>query len=354
MKIPVSFCIPTRNRANFIADCLDRIIPQLSEFDEIIVLDGASTDDTEKILARYVADDCRIRYFRNADFHGIDRDLVQAVYLARNPWCWLMSDDDWITSGAVDVVRRYIASSPCIAGASVNSLAYDRTMTYPIRTVPAVSGNRASSNILFRNDRECFAALGLHFGFLSAQIVNRALWCEVINRGNWDDYCNCWLLIYVIGRMLQDGHPWLYIHQPLIHYRSGNDSFQSTLGTLRRQEITHLAFEKIVADLWGDGGLVYKSVMRTLIRDRMGRSLAVMKADGCPLSLQAQLINIYIRQYWKYPSFWIHVAPLFFVPSVVFRMLRKAYFYYRLTLAKKRMGMKAAIRMSPANDDYRP
>ena len=48
----VSIIIPTRNRAKDLHLCLNALLPQLAEDDELIVIDNCSTDDTNDILSK--------------------------------------------------------------------------------------------------------------------------------------------------------------------------------------------------------------------------------------------------------------------------------------------------------------
>ncbi len=53
MDIKISVIIPTFNRAHLISETLDSIIAQSFRAAEIIVIDDGSTDDTDRIVARY-------------------------------------------------------------------------------------------------------------------------------------------------------------------------------------------------------------------------------------------------------------------------------------------------------------
>ena len=46
----LSICIATHNRADYIGETLDSIIPQLTDEVEIVVVDGASTDATRTVM----------------------------------------------------------------------------------------------------------------------------------------------------------------------------------------------------------------------------------------------------------------------------------------------------------------
>lgn len=50
----ISIVIPTYNRANDMARAIDSCLPQLGDYDEIVVVDDGSTDETPEVLQRYV------------------------------------------------------------------------------------------------------------------------------------------------------------------------------------------------------------------------------------------------------------------------------------------------------------
>ncbi len=100
----LSICITTYNRGKFIAETLDSIQPQLAPDVELLVVDGASPDDTPEVMSRYIQHHPQVRYFRESENSGVDRDYDKAIGYARGEYCWLMSDDDLLRPGAVDRV----------------------------------------------------------------------------------------------------------------------------------------------------------------------------------------------------------------------------------------------------------
>jgi len=102
--IRLSICIATRNRAKFIGATLESILVQATEEVEIVILDGASTDNTEEIVRLYQDRFPRLRYFRQETNMGIDRDFTKSVELAHGDYCWLFCDDDLFKPGAIRVV----------------------------------------------------------------------------------------------------------------------------------------------------------------------------------------------------------------------------------------------------------
>ena len=106
MSVELSICIPTLNRAAFIGETLDSIVSQLEPGVEVVIVDGGSTDGTERVVAPYAVRFPQIRYVRKgegakASNAGFDRDCSHAVELAGGTHCWLMTDDDVLNPGAV-------------------------------------------------------------------------------------------------------------------------------------------------------------------------------------------------------------------------------------------------------------
>src|ERR1700733_7939997 len=99
-SIKLSICIPTYNRAAFIGKTLESILSQVNESIEIVVMDGASTDDTSEVVASYQSRFKNLVYYRGSTNLGVDRDMATSVELARGAYCWLMSSDDLVKPGA--------------------------------------------------------------------------------------------------------------------------------------------------------------------------------------------------------------------------------------------------------------
>lgn len=109
MKPPLlSICIATYNRAGYIGETLDSIIPQMDDDIELLVVDGASTDNTEDVVQRYAVKESCIRYIRLSAKGGVDQDYDKSVELARGEFCWFFTDDDLLKPGAVAAVKAAI------------------------------------------------------------------------------------------------------------------------------------------------------------------------------------------------------------------------------------------------------
>jgi len=93
----VSVLVPTFNRANYIAECLDSLLSQTMPALEIIVIDDGSEDGTAKLLKSYGN---RIRYIRK-DNGGKPTAVNLGLSLAQGDLIWIFDDDDVALPGAI-------------------------------------------------------------------------------------------------------------------------------------------------------------------------------------------------------------------------------------------------------------
>ncbi len=104
MTPKLSVCIATLNRGAFIGATLDSIISQATDEVEIIIVDGASTDNTPEVVRSYQEKFPRLTYIRLPQKGGVDKDYDRTVEAAMGEYCWLMSDDDLLKPGAIAAV----------------------------------------------------------------------------------------------------------------------------------------------------------------------------------------------------------------------------------------------------------
>src|ERR1700733_14691878 len=105
----LSFVIPTRNQARFIEQCIDGCIAQSIPDSEILVIDGASTDDTRAILARYGE---RIRWISEPD-RGQSDAVNKGVRLANGELvAWINSDDYHASAHAIGQLLAAFDADP--------------------------------------------------------------------------------------------------------------------------------------------------------------------------------------------------------------------------------------------------
>jgi len=85
----------TRNHAHCIRYALGSLLAQTYKNFELLILDGASEDNTQKICEEYAKKDKRIRYIRMEKASGIMIDFAKVLKEAKGEYFMWASDDDW-------------------------------------------------------------------------------------------------------------------------------------------------------------------------------------------------------------------------------------------------------------------
>lgn len=104
----LAICIPTRNRARFLRDCLRHLAGFTRLRLEVVVTDNASDDGTAEVARAFDNGPfARFTYHRHERDVGMTRNMDAALRLAAAPYLWVLSDDDIAyESGLVFLLER--------------------------------------------------------------------------------------------------------------------------------------------------------------------------------------------------------------------------------------------------------
>jgi abequosyltransferase len=175
MKKPrLSICMATYNRAGYISETLESIIPQLTDEVEIVIVDGASTDATHEVVTGY-CDTCdRIKYVRLAAKGGVDQDFCKAVELSEGEYCWLFPDDDLFKPGAIRTVLNGTAKgySLIVVNAEVSNKNFSRLLQD--RRLPIEQDEIYNESSL----QQLFQRVVPYISFIGCVVINRDLWMK--------------------------------------------------------------------------------------------------------------------------------------------------------------------------------
>lgn len=97
-KIKLSVIIKTKNAENTLCDTLESI----KDFDEVIIIDEHSSDDTVEIAKEYKA---KIIY---ADKNNLPLAQNQALEEARNEWFFVLDENEIIPQKLISCIENYI------------------------------------------------------------------------------------------------------------------------------------------------------------------------------------------------------------------------------------------------------
>jgi glycosyltransferase involved in cell wall biosynthesis len=173
----VSIIIPTRNRAHLLGQALRSARDQTWRDREIIVIDEASDDNTQAMLARDFPD---IRVVRHAAPRGPSGARNAGVAAARGDWTFFWDDDDLMHPGHLAALMQAQHAAPA-----------DTLISGRVRSFIAMDGDvRLSPVVCAPADRSAMATLEEFIqphrrGSLTLSTV---LWPEALCRAvPWDE-----------------------------------------------------------------------------------------------------------------------------------------------------------------------
>ena len=210
----LSICIATYNRAGFVAETLDSIVQQLTPEVELIVVDGASPDSTPEVVAPMAVRCPALRYYREKENSGVDRDYDKAVGYAGGEYCWLMTDDDVLVPGAIQRVLGALDGHPdwVVVNAEVRNVDLTVKLESPrldIRADVAFDANQRE---------DFFIRTANYLSFIGGVVIRRDAW---LARDRASYYGTLFIHVGVIFQRPAIGSAKV-IAQPLIMIRHGN------------------------------------------------------------------------------------------------------------------------------------
>lgn len=275
----LSICIATYNRGTFIGQTLDSIVGQLSAAVELVILDGASPDDTERVVSAYVSSDRPLRYIREKINSGVDADYDKAVGHAQGEYCWLMTDDDLLVPGAVAKVLARLAAGPdvLIVNAEVATKDFSRTVEPRLLAID-------SDRVYPGGSESFFTEASSYLSFIGGVVIKRELWLQ---RNRTDYYGTLFIHMGVLFQSPPLGEAYA-IAEPLVRIRYGN-----AMWTSRGFEIWMFKWPSLI---WGFPGysdsakarITARHPWKSVLRLVGERGIARYSMDEFRLFLQSQ------------------------------------------------------------------
>ena len=262
--VRLSICIPTYNFGEFIGETLQSIINQTGEEVEIVIGDGASTDNTEEVVKSYQAKSSNIFYKKFDKKGGVDVDLAKTIGMARGEYCWLLSSDDVLRNGAIQQILEELRFGSAIY--LCNRIDCDRKLR-EMGTRRWLDERQGDGVFDFSIVTELKAylrlskGLGALFSFISSIIVRRSEWDSARNNA---DCLGCnYAHVHRLFSIAKNGGRVKYIKSPLVLARHYNDSFMAN-GVANRFFIDLDGYELIIKKLFNDPEIIIlaKAVMR--------------------------------------------------------------------------------------------
>ena len=229
----LSICINTRNRADLLGETLDSLIGQMIPGVEIVVLDGASEDNTSELMTGYAAKYSFVHYVRSDAIVGIDDGYDLAVKHAAGRYCWLMTDDDLIVEGALGQLMDRVRQQPDLIVMNMECFTKDFTLDLQQRFFK-ICEDRAYSQDEFE---QFLREVGYGLAYIGCVVIKRRLWYE----NDRDRFVGSYFIhvgVILGSTMIKKI---LFVQRPSIKYRSANSSW-----TARSFEIWYFRWPGLV------------------------------------------------------------------------------------------------------------
>jgi glycosyltransferase involved in cell wall biosynthesis len=300
----ITLCIPTYNRASYLAETLRSILPQAGSDVEIAISDNASTDRTETVVAEFQKDYPVIAYSRNESNMGFDRNLLRVTELAKGKYVWLFGSDDLLKDGAVEAVRNKILSSsvkPALVYLNHEVFTPERGVLIPYKI------RRKADRDL--DALECLKLLGSNLGYMSALVLRRDPLQKLEIRPGIVDLG--WIHLYLVLGCLRAGGVIRYVGRPYVSARlSPNTDYNHA-----KVFVDYL--DRVLWDArnWGYSPKIVTSLVNYLIRDQHFPYFISSRCNHPEVLSKA--FPRYLRAYWKFPRFWFLLFPARYVPRIL-------------------------------------
>ena len=215
-----------------------------------------------------------------------------------------------------------------LSGCFCNRIPFDFKLERKVAEINDWPGKIIKSNQLFVEKSECIRNIGMDYGFLSSQVINRSIWQKVVEDEDFGDlFESYYLMVHIIFKMMNENCRWLYIHQPLLKQRTGNDTLLNKEGVIKRQTVEHVNLEKILSLHYDHGSEEHYVFCKKMV-NRLPRAVANLKSQNISYSIQVYLFKLLYKKYKRYSRFWYLVIPVFLMPNIFFLYVKKFYFKY--------------------------
>jgi glycosyltransferase involved in cell wall biosynthesis len=135
---------------------------------EVVISDNASTDNTREIVDKY-QQRLSIKYFRNPENIGPDRNIMAAAHLGRAEYVWVFGDDDIFEEASVAGALEQIQLGYDLV--VLNFSMWSRGMDQMLR--PASLSIKQPE--VYKTPNAIMAFLGLRLGYISSVIARKRI-----------------------------------------------------------------------------------------------------------------------------------------------------------------------------------
>ncbi|MBI5079277.1 glycosyltransferase family 2 protein [Candidatus Wolfebacteria bacterium] len=307
--ILLSIGILAYNKPDELRRLLLSVLPQMEPETEIIISDN-STDVRIKSMMEKEFQNSYIRYFKNEQNIGFDRNILLVTERARGKYVWWMGHDDAVENGAVRNLLKILNKHPDISFLFVNYFINDQGINNSIF--------KLSKDKFFEDKNEILEEIANSLGFMSAIVIEKRKALSVNNKKTEEfissGFMNFYLVLHTLsqpGKFYFLSHPYVRCY-PTPPEKAPNDEFLTfSVNFLKiaksfKKDFSKKSLKKILAKNLGH---IWRGVLVESIRGR-----------GIP----AKRLKVLFKFYWTFPEFWVSL-PFFLMPRFINVFFYKIY-----------------------------
>lgn len=202
MAVTLSVIIPTHNRANLLKKAIESVRKQTFQDLEIIIINDASTDETEQLLQHLAALDNRIRVITNQKSLGGSKSRNMGISASKGEWIAFLDDDDIWLPKKIERQLTMLSNHP---NALACSCAFIVNYPFMIKKVRLTPSHISLNSLLISNSLG-----GASVCVCSARVVKQMGGFDENLRSaqDWD----LWVRLRLMGEIVS-------INEPLVHYQ---------------------------------------------------------------------------------------------------------------------------------------
>jgi glycosyltransferase involved in cell wall biosynthesis len=222
----VSILITSFNTGRFIKEAIESVFEQTHENWELVIVDDASTDDTQVIINQF--DDPRIRKIFNEKNIGYVASKNLLLQEMKGEFGCFLDADDWMAPDRVEKQLKVFSEYPETGACMCNYFRVSQD-----GTISAIDFFNRSKFLNTKEDSLEFAGAGILFR--KEVITKVGLFEKYFDKLLGDD--SYWAF------RIAENFPFYYLEEPLYYYRANTDSITATFNNLRKLSIVELLRE---------------------------------------------------------------------------------------------------------------
>jgi hypothetical protein len=133
----ITIVVPTFRRNEILAASLPRLLEQVTDECEVIILDNASPVPVAQTIGSMIAGRANVRVVRNRFNVGLSGNLMRAFEVCSTRWLWILGDDDPPVPTAVAQVIARVKENPEALLLNFSTVHYRRPQDFQTRGLAA-------------------------------------------------------------------------------------------------------------------------------------------------------------------------------------------------------------------------